>query len=175
VSTHLPDVDSTDQSPPVTPADLLAYFHRGSKPPAAWRVGAEFEKFAVERTTGRALSFAEPGGVRDILQALVDRFGWEPHYRGDRLTLLTRGGATVSLEPGGQVEFSSPPVTHVSELAAELHRHRDEIRAVVDPERVAWIAAGVTPFALVEEIPPPVRRRHAVMADYRSAGRKPTT
>ena len=166
MSLDLPEVGAADRSQPVTPAELLAYFHRGSKPHADWRVGAEFEKFAVERTTGRALSYAEPGGIRDILQSLADRFDWEPHHRGDRLISLTRRGATVSLEPGGQVEFSSPPVKHVADLAAELNRHRDEIRAVVDPERVVWIAAGVTPFALVEEIPPPIRRRHAVMADY---------
>jgi glutamate--cysteine ligase len=64
------------------------------------------------------------------------------------------------------VEFSSPPVRHVGELAAELHRHRDEVRAVVDPDRVAWVAAGVTPFTRVEDIPPPVRRRHRLMAEY---------
>lgn len=80
--------------------------------------------------------------------------------------MLTRGGASVSLEPGGQVEFSSPPVRHVGELAAECHRHRDEVRAVVDPDRVAWVAAGVTPFTRVEDLPPPIRRRHAVMAEY---------
>ncbi len=166
MSTTLPDAGADGSLPPLTPADLPAYFHRGGKPPADWRVGGEFEKFAVERATGRPLTYDEPGGVRDILQALVDRFGWRPHYRGDRLTLLSRGGATVSLEPGGQVEFSSPPVRHVGELAAELYRHRDEVRAVVDPDRVAWVAAGVTPFTRVEDIPAPARRRHRLMTEY---------
>lgn len=161
MSAHLP----TGGSGPVVRADLLAYFHAGAKPRSAWRVGAEFEKFGVERGSGRALAFDEPGGIRDILLALVDRFGWEPHDRAGRLVLLTRDGSTVSLEPGGQVEYSSPPVEHLRDLAARLLRHRDELRAVVDPARVAWIAAGVTPIARLEDIPPPVRRRHAKMAE----------
>ena len=166
MSTTLPDAGADGSLPPLTLADLPAYFHRGGKPPADWRVGAEFEKFAVERATGRPLGYDEPGGIRDILQAMVDRFGWQPHYRNERLVMLTRGGAAVSLEPGGQVEFSTPPVRNVGELAAELHRHRDEVRAVVDLDRVAWVAAGVTPFTRVEDIPPPVRRRHRLMAEY---------
>jgi len=166
MSTTLPDVETVGSLEPVTRAELVDYFHRGGKPASAWRVGAEFETFAIERATGRAVGYDESGGIRDILQALVDRFDWQPHYRGERLTLLSRGGATVSLEPGGQVEFSSPPVHHVGELATEVGRFRTEIRSVIDAKRVAVIAAGVTPFARVEDIPPPVRRRHALMAEY---------
>jgi glutamate--cysteine ligase len=166
MSTTLPDVASDISLDPISLSDLTSYFQNGGKVAAAWRVGAEFETFVVERATGRALSYDEPGGIRDLLQTLSERFGWQPHYRGDRLTLLTRAGSMVSLEPGGQVEFSSPPVAHLDDLAAELHRHRTEVRAVVDTDRVAVIAAGVTPFAPVEDIPPPVRRRHALMAEY---------
>lgn len=150
---------------PVTVPDLIAYFHAGAKPRAAWRVGAEFEKFAVDRRTGRPLTFDEPGGIGDILHALADRFGWQPHAPRGRLVLLTRDGATVSIEPGNQVEFASPPVARLGELADHLHRHAAELRAVVDPLRVAWVGAGVTPFARVEEFPPPVRRRHRLMAE----------
>jgi glutamate--cysteine ligase len=165
MSTTLPDSQTVAKLEPVSHADLIDSFHRGGKPKTHWRVGSEFEAFVVDRTTGRAISYAEPGGIRDLLQALVDRFGWTPHFRGERLTMLSRGGATVSLEPGGQVEFSSPPVANIAELEAEYNRYRNEVKTVLDP-RFAMIAAGVTPFATIEEIPPPVRRRHQLMAQY---------
>jgi glutamate--cysteine ligase len=152
-------------SHPVTAADLIDYFHAGAKPRDRWQVGAEFEKFAVERATGRPLSYDEPGGVRDILRALADRFGWTAHAPRGRVVLLTRDGATVSIEPGNQVEFSSPPVERLSELEAHLRGHVAELRAVTDPDRVAWVAAGVTPFCRAEELPPPVRLRHQLMAE----------
>ena len=166
MSTHPAAEAFAVDAEPVAHADLLEYFHRGGKPRADWRVGAEFEKFALDRRTGRAITYAEPGGIRDILQRLADRFGWRPQYEGQHLTTLTRGGCTISLEPGGQVEFSTPPVSGLDQMAREVRRHRDELRAVVDPGRVIWVAAGVTPFARFEGIPLGPRRRHAVMAEY---------
>jgi glutamate--cysteine ligase len=163
MSTFLPDQVATA---PVSRDDLLAYFHAGGKPEPDWRVGAEFEAFVVDRASGRTVSYDEPGGIRDLLQALADRFGWQPHDEGGRLTALTRCGAAVSLEPGGQVEFSSPPVRHVGELADEYRRFLAEVHDALDPSRFAVLAAGVTPLARVADIPPPVRPRHTVMADY---------
>ncbi len=151
---------------PIRFADTLEYFHAGGKPREDWRVGAEFEKFALHRESGRAVTYGEPGGIRDILQGLARRFGWQPHHEGDHLTALSRDGCVVSLEPGGQVEFSTPPVLRLDDMARELDRHRDELRAVVDPARVVWVAAGVTPFARAESLPLGPRRRHAVMAEY---------
>ena len=151
---------------PVRLDDLLAYFHRGAKPRGEWRVGAEFEKFAIERSTGRHLSYGESGGIRSILEALVARFGWEPHFEGEHLTTLSRAGAMISLEPGGQVEFSTPPLKTLAELNSALDQHRSELRAATDPARIAWIAAGVSPFQSAEEIPLGVRARHRLMAEY---------
>ena len=166
MSTLLSADASAEAQNPISVPELVEYFEQGCKPETDWRVGAEFEKFALDRTTGRQIRYADPGGIREILQRLVNHFGWEPHYEAEHLTTLTRLGSCISLEPGGQVEFSTIPVRHVGELAVELARHRDEIRAVTDPTRVAWAAAGVTPFSRVESIPLGPRRRHAVMAEY---------
>ena len=166
MSSHpAPDAFVADAEP-VGLDDTLDYFHAGGKPRELWRVGAEFEKFALDRRTGRAITYGEPGGVRDILQTLARRFGWQPRHEGDSLTSLSREGCVISLEPGGQVEFSTPPLRNLGDMARELFRHRDELRAVVDPSQVIWVAAGVTPFARVESIPLGPRRRHAVMAEY---------
>ena len=166
MSLHPTAAGHVGDSEPILLAETLDYFHAGGKPRAAWRVGAEFEKFALDRQTGRALTYGEPGGIRDILGELARRFAWQPHYEGEHLTALSRDGGMVSLEPGGQVEFSTPPVRRIADMANQLARHRDELRAVVDPSRVIWVAAGVTPCAAVEGIPLGPRRRHAVMAEY---------
>ncbi len=162
MSTHLPGngIDDT----PVTESDLIDYFREGAKPRPAWRVGAEFEKFAVDRATGRQIGF--DGGIEHILHALATHFAWEPHYEANRLTTLTRGESTISVEPGGQLELSTPPTERLSELRAELNTHLHELRAVTDPAKVAWIACGVTPFSTVEEIPLNPRPRHRLMAEY---------
>jgi glutamate--cysteine ligase len=162
MSTHLPGngIDDT----PVTEADLVEYFREGEKPRAAWRVGAEFEKFALARDTGRQIGFDY--GIEQVLHALATHSAWEPHYEAGRLTTLTRGGSTISVEPGGQLELSTPPTQHLSELRTELETHLRELRAVTDPQKVAWVACGVTPFSRVEDIPLNPRPRHRLMAEY---------
>jgi len=162
MSTHLPGngIDDT----PVTEADLVEYFREGTKPRPAWRVGAEFEKFAVARDTGLQIGFDD--GIEHILHSLATHFAWEPHHEAERLTTLTRGGSTISVEPGGQLELSTPPTERLSELQTELDTHLRELREVTNPQKLAWIACGVTPFSRVEEIPLNPRPRHRLMAEY---------
>ncbi|MBM3983072.1 MAG: glutamate--cysteine ligase [Planctomycetes bacterium] len=162
MSTHLPRSGTDDT--PVTEPDLIDYFRDGEKPRAAWRVGAEFEKFAVDRATGRQIGF--DAGTEAVLHALATHFAWEPHSEGGRLTTLTRGASTISVEPGGQLELSTAPSSRLSELRAELDTHLRELKAVTDPAQVAWIACGVTPFSTLEEIPLNPRVRHRLMAEY---------
>jgi glutamate--cysteine ligase len=152
---------------PVAVADLHAYFHDAAKSPEEFRVGAEFEKFVVAPHTGRALSYDEPGGVGAILTRLANQFDWQPQFNeaGDP-TGLFRDGATVSLEPGGQVELATAPAVHLGEIAAQFRNHLDELRTVSDPDRVALVAAGVTPLCPVEQIALMPRVRHGIMARY---------
>lgn len=161
----LPSSAADPFAEPLTFDDLVNYFHAGAKPRERWKVGAEFEKFLLERDTGRAVSHDEPGGVGEVLESLAERFGWQPMSTGSRLVLLARDGAHVSLEPGGQVEFSTPPLVNLHDIERQFRTHISELKAVVDPARRAWVAAGVTPFARVDDIPAPVRRRHRCMAE----------
>ena len=149
---------------PVSIRDLVAYFTSGAKPANQWKVGAEFEKLALDRKTGRQIGF--DAGIEAVLHRLAARFGWERHDEAGRLTTLTRNGSTISVEPGGQLELSTPPAVCISELKSALDRHLDELRAVTDQNQIAWIASGVTPYSVVEEIPLNPRPRHRFMAEY---------
>jgi glutamate--cysteine ligase len=164
MSTHLRRGET--ELPPASRTDLIDYFHAGSKPRERWRVGAEFEKFALDRTTGRQLTFDGSDGIESVLNALAERFNWEPHHEAGRLTTLTRGGCVISVEPGGQVELSTSACRDLAMIRDELETHVRELRSVTDPERVAWCATGVTPFSPVEDIPLNPRPRHGLMAEF---------
>ena len=58
--------------------ELEAYFHNAGKPRAAWRVGTEYEKVGIDRSTGKAIPYFGPRGVDRILRELIDRYGWQP-------------------------------------------------------------------------------------------------
>jgi len=163
MSTRLPGHDAAG-SVPASPDDLLAYFHDAGKPPDQWRVGAEFERFLVDPATGLPLDYDGPGGIWEILSRLAGRFGWVPFINEARyITALRRNGATLSMEPGGQLELSTAPTTRLAEIAAELDAHRDELAAV---SGAVALAGGVHPTARADAIPLMPRVRHRVMAEY---------
>lgn len=144
---------------------MIEYFQAGCKPRSRWRVGAEFEKFAIETATGRQRSYDEPMGIRNVLQGLATHFGWRPIHEGEHLTSLVRDGACVSIEPGAQVELALPPSQSLAEIEQGFQNHLAELNAI-SGEETTWIAAGVTPATPVEQIPIVPRARYRVMAEY---------
>ena len=56
---------------------LVDYLAAGSKPPEAWRIGTEHEKFVFRRRDLRRAPYDGPDGIRALLEGLT-RFGWVP-------------------------------------------------------------------------------------------------
>ncbi len=71
-------VPSSLQGPPITDKrQLILYHEAGNKPPAAWRIGTEHEKFVFRRADLRRVPYDGPDGIRALLQGMT-RFGWKP-------------------------------------------------------------------------------------------------
>ena len=96
-----------------TPLDykdqLVAYMEFGCKPSAQWRIGTEHEKFAYHLETLRPLPYEGEKGVGAVLEGFR-RFGWEPVAEDGKIIALVRDGASITLEPGGQIELSGAPI-----------------------------------------------------------------
>src|SRR5437773_8133247 len=115
----------SDTTPIASTADLVAYFAAGAKSPAAWRIGIEQEKVGVT-PDGGPVPFSGPAGIEALLTQL-EAEGY-PGVREDGHLLGVRGpGETVTVEPGGQLEFSGPALPTAAACADSLVRH---VRAV---------------------------------------------
>jgi glutamate--cysteine ligase len=84
---------------------LIETFESYGSPRSSWLIGGEFERAVVHRD-GRAVSYEEPRGIRWILERLAQMEGWEIQREEERPIALLRNGASITLEPGGQVELS---------------------------------------------------------------------
>ncbi len=146
--------------------DLAAYLAAGCKPPSAWRLGTEHEKFGFSLATLAPLPYEGACSVRAMLEGLRDRFGWAPVEEGGRLIGLTRGAANVSLEPGGQLELSGAPLAGVGETAAELANHLDEVAAVAGDIGAGFLGLGAAPVWTGDEVPVMPKGRYALMTRY---------
>ncbi len=142
---------------------LVAYLEAGCKPESQFRIGTEHEKFGFHKDTLRPLAYDEPGGIRALLEGLADRFGWEIVREGDFPIALRQGGASVTLEPGGQFELSGAPVQDIHATCCEVHTHLEQVRQIAEPLGVGMLGMGFQPKWRREEIPWMPKARYAIM------------
>ncbi len=145
---------------------LAAYLASGCKPASDWRIGTEHEKFGYLTDTLAPLPYDGPRSINALFQGLADRYGWTPVREGEHVIGLTRNGANVSLEPGGQFELSGAPLQSVNDTAAELDNHLAEVRSLAGPMGVAFMGIGAAPVWTHGEMPVMPKGRYRLMTDY---------
>lgn len=155
--------DSSQDDPLIESRDqLVALFAGGEKPPADWRIGTEHEKFVYRRDGHAAPGYAEPGGIRDLLQGLT-RFGWRPVMEGEHMIALRGADGTISLEPAGQLELSGAPLENLHQTCAETGRHLEQVKAVGDELGLGFLGLGMWPDKRRDELPVMPKGRYQIM------------
>jgi glutamate--cysteine ligase len=145
---------------------LIEYLEAGCKPKPDWRVGTEHEKFGYTHDDLRPLPYDGERGIRALLEGLAGQFGWQIVRENERPIALQKGGASVTLEPGGQVELSGAPVQTLHETCCEVHEHLDQVRAVAAPLGIGMLGLGFQPKWRRDEIPWMPKGRYRIMRRY---------
>jgi glutamate--cysteine ligase len=164
--------DVVDTAAIETRNDLVTWIEKGCKERSAFRLGTEHEKVPFYRADVAPVPYerpsSRPGGIRDLLEALQTRLGWEPISDGSALIGLAAPdeGAAISLEPGGQFELSGAPLESVHEIAAEFDAHLAEVHAVTEPLGIDFLSLGMQPKWPRAALPVMPKQRYAIMAAY---------
>lgn len=147
--------------------DLLSLFHEAVKPEQSFRVGAEMEKFGVF-AGGEPVLYDGEHGVLAILKELAETKGWAPERESPDgpIIALLRDGASVTLEPGSQLELSGAPLVHSHQICAEFRGHLAEIAPFSERHGIRWLGVGFHPFARREDYVMVPKQRYAVMREY---------
>lgn len=137
----------------------------GSKPKSEWRIGTEHEKigFCLKKLT--PLPYKGDCGIEAMLQGL-QRFDWKPVFEGENVIALKRGDASVSLEPGGQLELSGAPLEHVHQTCREVSQHLREVKEVADEMGAGFLSLGFRPDTLLKDVPVMPKGRYGIMRAY---------
>jgi len=159
-------VETLSDKPITTYEELLSLFHAAIKPASEFRVGAEMEKFGVY-DDGSPIPYEGDTGVRAILEELSRR-GWTPEAEseGGPLIALLRDGASVTLEPGSQLELSGAPLVHAHQICAEFRAHLAEIAPFSQEKKIHWLGLGFHPFARRDQYTMVPKQRYAIMREY---------
>lgn len=148
--------------------DLFIPLHAAMKPRDRYRIGAEGEKFGVFVADGAPLPYEGPQSVLTVLNALVERHGWksEPEYPGGPIISLERAGASITLEPGGQLELSGAAFDNVHQICLEMSGHLAELRDICGELGITFLGVGFHPLARQDELPWVPKSRYGIMKRY---------
>ena len=147
-------------------SDLAQYMADGCKPKSDWRIGTEHEKFGFCQDTLKPLPYEGERSIKAVLEGLRDRYGWAPLEEGGNIIGLTKDGANVSLEPGGQLELSGAPLETIHETCDEVNAHLAEVKSIADHIGVRFIGLGAAPHWTHEEMPMMPKGRYKLMTRY---------
>jgi glutamate--cysteine ligase len=156
-------------SEPVRAPDQLAeLFRPHEKSRDRWLIGLEAERFGLDSKTSKAIGYEGKQGVKAIYEWLSQHHGWSPQREtaDGPLIALQRGGSSLTLEPGAQVELSGTPMADLHQIADEYENHLDELQDVSDVFGVSFVHLGFHPLARLNELSWVPKRRYPIMRQY---------
>lgn len=157
---------------PLTPRRLEDEFHRAAKPPHAFRIGVEHEKISIvvssaadQKAVPLPYTSSQGPSILHLFDSLETR-GWIPIWEANHRIALQKNQSSVSLEPGGQLEFSGRPHLTAATALVEWKQHLKELFSITSPQNVLLLGCGFHPFASLADLPKVPKRRYEVMRTY---------
>ena len=147
--------------------ELVEYLESGCKPESLWKLGTEHEKFGYTLDDLRPLPYAGERGIRAILTGLADQFAWRPVLEaGQPIALVDDTGASITLEPGGQLELSGALLDNIHQTCTEVNNHLRQVRSVSEPLGIAFLGMGFQPKWPREDMQWMPKARYRIMREY---------
>ncbi|HEX8088910.1 MAG TPA: glutamate-cysteine ligase family protein [Blastocatellia bacterium] len=159
----------------ITPAsDFTHFFASAAKPAAEWAVGVEVELFGFTRERLARIDSAQ-------VQAIIEGFSPQIISRVTEDGFVTEAvlGAVgpavarrpiapgrLTLEPGGQIEFSGEPHRSLAETERVLGDYLEQLAQIAGANGVVIIAAGFDPIRGILEQKWIPKRRYEIMRPY---------
>ncbi len=144
------------------PSQLVEYFGQGCKPPGQWRIGTEHEEFLFYKSNLKRLPYKGNPGICSLLDEM-QKDGWQPVLEKEKIIGLKRNGASISFEPGGQLEFSGKKMKTVTETFLETKQYNDRLDGLCEKLGFFRLPMGVDPISLLENTPWVPKERYAWM------------
>jgi glutamate--cysteine ligase len=156
-------------------SDFARFFADSGKPESEWAVGVEVELFGFIRDTLQRITPPQ-------VQTVIDGFGSqivnqiEENGYVTEATLASPAGeqeGRLTLEPGGQIEFSGAHRRSLVEIERELRRFLEQLSAIGEANGIVFIASGFDPVRSITDQSWIAKRRYEIMRPYlKTRGRR---
>ena len=147
--------------------DLLEYMASGSRPKEEWRLGTEHEKFGFTTDDLRPLPYEGKRSISAILAGMAEKYDWDPVLEnGLPIALTDKTGASITLEPGGQLELSGALLDSIHDTCQEVNTHLRQVKSIAEPLGIAFLGMGFIPKWTREEMQWMPKGRYRIMRNY---------
>jgi len=151
----------------LTVAGLADLYRQDAKPASRWGVGIEIEKMGVDASTGRPIPYdAARASVRSVLEFLASARPSVTTHEGPNLIALEGDWGTITLEPGGQLEWSSHPSPTLTALSGRLVKHLELLDSSGESLGIRWLQTALQPDTPLSEMPWMPKKRYGIMREY---------
>ncbi len=161
---HMQNHLQVEPTPLKSEKDLANYFSAHAKPECMHRIGLEAEFLLVNRKTGEAARYAGRDGVENVLLALAGMHFYHPIKQNDHVIALQRKDLAVSLEPGGQIELSAPPVSTAFQVEEQVKLFTAQLKSIEKKfPNLMFLSTGIQPFSALNKIEWTPKERYKIM------------
>jgi len=147
--------------------DLVEYFFQGIKSKDNLKIGVEHEKFVLNKTTLKPLSYNETFGINNLFDELIN-MGWSAVQEGSpkKTIALERDSKFITLEPGGQIELSGAPLNNIHQTCTETTNHLNELNKISEKNNFILLGIGVEPNLSLNDFSWMPKDRYKIMKKY---------
>jgi len=140
---------------------------RGAKPSDEWMCGIEFELFGYDaRGRDGQLARLSPAQVEGVLTGFAPSSD-DLVYEGRTVIEANAGQMNrLTVEPGGQIEFSGAPQRKLSDVEREVTRYLARLHEIAEAEGFVFLAVGFDPLCAIDEQRWFPKMRYDVMRPY---------
>jgi glutamate--cysteine ligase len=149
-------------APPLDAGTASDYLRAHSKPAAQWRVGIEYELIGFTQNTLRRINKET---VQTLLRMLVGSNGI-PTIEDGSIIAVSMPFGDVTLEPGGQIEFSGLPELELAHSERALQQFITLLHACARELGTFFISFGFDPVCALHRQSWIHKRRYAIMRPY---------
>lgn len=136
---------------------------RAAKEPSSWMIGLELELFGLRRDGWSPAGYTE---ITRVLESLGQRAQMAADLEEGSVVGLRARGATISLEPGGQIELATRPHRELKALRGEVSSYAADLKRVGDAQGIGFSTLGYHPFEGPGTMPRMPKERYAIMRSY---------
>ena len=138
---------------------IIDYFRSGIRETKDFKIGIEHEKFLFDQNKNKRVDYPT---ILKMFKGLYE-FGWKPILENKNVIGLKKGGKSITLEPGNQIELSGDQLNNIHEACSESQDYLFEIKQVIKKLNLKIVSAGFDPISRISEVPNNPKQRYEVM------------